>query len=205
VLLASLLAISLTLPLFMLSWQRFMFTGRAEAVGALGDLSSDWAFLWRWWALSFIANGVGDSLAKQGTWLAGVLHMADPAPLRIALTIIASLGVLAAFGLPFGLDLPAIAREGRKMPAAERGAMLRKLGRGFPRGLILAGGLYPALVLLPSPKLLAGQFAALELAALCLATSLMSFMAVAVFSTYLCRAYLSAGAQLASEALDTFD
>jgi hypothetical protein len=189
VLLSSWLA-TLTCPLFMLAWHRFVLLGELPKWGISVPLRSYWSFFWRWGLFLIIYRTIGGFVSGYITSDIVFIGQINAQTLSSIIQFILILCLLTVSADAGVLNLPAIATDD-KAASLSILTSTRQLGAHFALGLPISGTLYAAAGLLPSPDHLGGAYATLELAALCLLSSTMQFLGFAVFSTYLCRSFVA--------------
>jgi hypothetical protein len=190
VLLLYILAVSLTFPIFMLGWQRFVLTEKYPRFGILQPGRASWSFLWRWWVASSMFSAFDKTIVPKMPQLVSWLGANDAALAHKALDFFAFLMELFVVGL-FALGLPAIAL-GDQTALRSTSTSSRRLGRSFGLGVVISAVLYPATDLFPSISTITSQYSIAEIFAICLVSIVMHYFALAVLSTYLCRAFVVA-------------
>lgn len=177
-----LFAMSLTLPLFMLLWHRFVLSSQVGGRATPLRIMDYWGFLWRWWLFSILVGTITKAVTAS--------HATNSELIHTCLHVVSFVIVLAGIGARHTLALPSIAIMHSPLAMPERTLLLRRLGPGFVRGMLTVGVFYSMIDLLPSPNLLI--MPDVTLATLCVISSILSFGALAVFSTYVCRSYMAA-------------
>jgi hypothetical protein len=183
-----LFVVSLTFPIFMLIWNRFVLLDRYPRFGILVPGRAAWSFLWRWWVGSSLLSTIEKALVPKAPQLASWLHVQDATLARSCLDFLVYLvGLFVVSRL--ALSLPAIAVGNGEILRSPRASSPR-LGRDFGLGFVLAAVLYPATDLLPSMSTLTGPYENVIVAVVCLVSAAVQYFALAVLSTYLCRAFV---------------
>ena len=185
---ASILAISLTFPVFMLSWHRFVLLEKYPLYGVFPPGRATWSFLWRWWFVSNLLSTFDKTILPAAPKLAGMLGLADATLIHNVLGVFVYLFALLFVSL-YALGLPAIV-VGDQAALRSATKSRARLGRSFGLGMAVSAILYPATDLLPSASLFIGPYAIAGCAALSIVSAVAQYFGLAVVSTYLCRAFV---------------
>ena len=181
---------SLSLPLFMSAWQKYVLFGSYPRFGVALPDGSYWGYLWRWWIFSSLVSSFHKQVRPQAVYVAGLMHVADVKIIEKSFGVIIWLIALLAMSR-FIFNLPALAirdhEKTGKLPPRSYG----KLGIEFTMGLIVAAIVYPLADILPADTAATGFEGIFFREALpSLLSSLMMFGGLAFVSTYVCWAYI---------------